>query len=221
MTTEATTPSRRAGLRNEIAAALEAADYRMDMRRGDLADAVLPVLYREWPWLRAEAEGAPVPVIVPPAAQAAASRGPLTLSTPCASCSHPYNWHQAGICQADGCGCIAFAVDDRAGKARQDPTTYGDLAAALDGLHTLIATSSRDWQTYRVDAWIWAILCGWDCEQTEHDETCTHGALEETAAMHGWDACTVAKARRYRSAVRALTEPAGVSSGRPDTDRDT
>jgi hypothetical protein len=54
-----TTPSRRAGLRAEIAAALEAADYRMDMRRGDLADAVLPVLYREWPWLRAEAEEAP------------------------------------------------------------------------------------------------------------------------------------------------------------------
>lgn len=53
-------PSRRAGLRDEIAAALEAADYRMDMRRGDLADAVLPVLYREWPWLRAEAEDAAV-----------------------------------------------------------------------------------------------------------------------------------------------------------------
>ncbi|MGW8702884.1 hypothetical protein ACWGOK_39265 [Streptomyces eurythermus] len=54
------TPSRRAGLRNEIAAALETADYRMDMRRGDLADAVVPVLYREWPWLRAEAEDAAV-----------------------------------------------------------------------------------------------------------------------------------------------------------------
>lgn len=85
------------------------------------------------------------------------------------------------------------------------------LAAALDGLHTLIATSSRDWQTYRVDAWIWAVLCGWDCEQTEHDETCTHGALEETAAMHGWDADTVAKVRRYRAAVRLLTEPAVVA----------
>jgi hypothetical protein len=53
-----TSPSRRAALRDEIAAALEAADYRPDMRRGDLADAVLPVLYRAWPWLRAEAEDA-------------------------------------------------------------------------------------------------------------------------------------------------------------------
>ncbi|NUO43683.1 MAG: hypothetical protein HOV82_16795 [Streptomyces sp.] len=61
--TDPTTPARRAGLRDEIAAALEAADYRMDMRRGDLADAVLPVLYREWPWLRAEAEDAAVPPV--------------------------------------------------------------------------------------------------------------------------------------------------------------
>lgn len=61
MTTDPTTPSCRAGLRAEIAAALEAADYCRDMRRGDLADAVLPVLYREWPWLRSEAEGAAEP----------------------------------------------------------------------------------------------------------------------------------------------------------------
>jgi hypothetical protein len=54
-----TWPSRRAGLRNEIAAAIEAADYSGNMRRGDLADSVMPVLYREWPWLRAEAEPSP------------------------------------------------------------------------------------------------------------------------------------------------------------------
>ncbi|MEU2143593.1 hypothetical protein ABZ741_04680 [Streptomyces globisporus] len=91
----------------------------------------------------------------------------------------------------------------------QPPTTSeaDTLAAALDGLGRLIATSSRDWGTYRVDAWIWAVLVGWDCEQAVHDETCTHGALEETAAMHGWDDATVAKARRYRAAVRALATP--------------
>ncbi|MGA4896717.1 hypothetical protein ACPCAJ_01960 [Streptomyces griseoincarnatus] len=84
------------------------------------------------------------------------------------------------------------------------------LAAALDGLHTLIATSSRDWGQYRVDAWIWAVLCGWDCEDATHTDTCVHGALEEQAARHGWDADTVAKARRYRAAVRAVTEAAAV-----------
>jgi hypothetical protein len=37
----------------------------------------------------------------------------ITLATPCAVCTHPFNWHSAGICQADDganrCGCIAFA----------------------------------------------------------------------------------------------------------------
>jgi|1185.fasta_scaffold00436_8 hypothetical protein len=69
--TEQTSPSRRAGLRDEIAEALEAADYRMDMRRGDLADSVLPVLYRAWPWLRGEAEDA---ASAEPAADEAALR---------------------------------------------------------------------------------------------------------------------------------------------------
>jgi hypothetical protein len=62
-------PSRRAGLRDEIAQALEAADYRLDMKRGDLADTIMPVLYREWLWLRAEAEDASV--VVPAADRAA------------------------------------------------------------------------------------------------------------------------------------------------------
>jgi len=116
-----------------------------------------------------------------------------------------------------GCaGCelrdqLAAALRRMADETPQPSVDLPTLAAALDGLHTLIATSSRDWQTYRVDAWLWAVLCGWDCEQAVHDETCTHGALEETAAMHGWDADAVAKARRYRSMVRATTEPAAVA----------
>lgn len=82
------------------------------------------------------------------------------------------------------------------------------LAAALDGLDTLIATSSRDWGTYRVDAWLWAVLCGWDCEEDhEHDDLCEDGeAMTEMARQHGWDEATVAKARRYRAAVRAVVE---------------
>lgn len=103
------------------------------------------------------------------------------------------------------------AADDpsRLADETQQPEAH-PLAPMFEGLHHLLATSSRDWSVYRVDAWLWAVLCGWDCEQAEHDDTCTHGALEETAAMHGWDAATLAKARRYRAAVRALTEPAAV-----------
>lgn len=93
-------------------------------------------------------------------------------------------------------------------EAQQQPDTE-TLAAALDGLHTLITTSIRDWGAYRVDAWLWAVLCGWDCEQDKHGETCTHGAMEmeEMQQRHGWSDEAVAKARRYRAAVRALTEP--------------
>jgi hypothetical protein len=94
---------------------------------------------------------------------------------------------------------------DETPAAQSPAVDLPTLAAALDGLDTLIATSSRDWGTYRVDAWLWAVLCGWDCEETEHDATCTHGAMEEMAERHGWDADTVAKARRYRAAVRAVT----------------
>lgn len=84
------------------------------------------------------------------------------------------------------------------------------LAPMLEGLHRLLATSSRDWGQYRVDAWLWAVLCGWDCEEGhEHDGDCD-GAMAEIAAKHGWDDDTVAKARRYRAAVRALTELAAV-----------
>ncbi|MFJ3084673.1 hypothetical protein ACIPJG_33655 [Streptomyces halstedii] len=92
----------------------------------------------------------------------------------------------------------------------QPPTSEAGtvLAAALDGMATLITTSSRDWGTYRVDAWLYAVLVGWDCEETTHDKTCVHGALEEMQQTHGWDDAAVAKARRYRAAVRALTAPA-------------
>ncbi|MET9190705.1 hypothetical protein ABZX63_36385 [Streptomyces tendae] len=97
-------------------------------------------------------------------------------------------------------------VADETAATETQPVDLPALAAALDGFATLLATSSRDWGVYRVDAWLYAVICGWDCEQTEHDATCTHGALEEMAELHGWDDATVAKARRYRAAVRTLIE---------------
>jgi hypothetical protein len=80
------------------------------------------------------------------------------------------------------------------------------LASMFDGLHTLLVTSSRDWGQYRVDAWLWAVLVGWDCEeQHEHNGHCNNGAaMQEMADRHGWDDVAVDKARRYRDAVRAV-----------------
>jgi len=43
---------------------------------------------------------------------------PVSLATPCAVCTHPYNWHTpGGVCQfgdeKNRCGCIAFAPGER------------------------------------------------------------------------------------------------------------
>lgn len=59
-----TTPSRRAGLRDEISKAIHRYDNHHALSGNDIpsrhhrgeADAVMAILYREWPWLRAEAE---------------------------------------------------------------------------------------------------------------------------------------------------------------------
>lgn len=66
--TDHTTPSRRAGLRDALRRAVcEAEGFAWDSdmlepdEYGDHADTVLAVLYREWPWLRAEAEDAAAP----------------------------------------------------------------------------------------------------------------------------------------------------------------
>lgn len=96
------------------------------------------------------------------------------------------------------------------------------LAAVFEGFGRLLATSSRDWGQYAPDAWLYAVICGWDCEEAVHDETCTHGAMEEMQQRHGWDDKTVAKARRYRAVVHTLTAPAAVEgAAAADTGEET
>lgn len=89
-------------------------------------------------------------------------------------------------------------------RGQKAEETLRVLAPMFEGLQRLLATSSRDWGGYRVDAWLWAVLLGWDCEEDVHDETCTHGTMAEMQRIHGWDDAAVAKARRYRAAVRAV-----------------
>jgi hypothetical protein len=100
----------------------------------------------------------------------------------------------------------------RAEELEDALTRIRALAPMLDGLDTLLATSSRDWGEYRVDAWLWAVLVGWDCEDDhEHDETCDNGAaMQEMADRHKWDDAAVDKARRYREAVRAMEHLPGL-----------
>ncbi|MER5277752.1 hypothetical protein ABT025_18615 [Streptomyces sp. NPDC002809] len=100
----------------------------------------------------------------------------------------------------DGVSPEAGAVPTQAGE------TLRELAPMFEGLARLLSTSSRDWGEYRVDAWLWAVLLGWDCERDTHDETCVHGTMAEMQRLHGWDDAAVAKARRYRAAVQAVME---------------
>ena len=107
---------------------------------------------------------------------------------------------------------LAEPADDPAAVLPQ-PETQATLAPLFEGFGRLLATSSRDWGQYAPDAWLYAVILGWDCEQEhEHDGLCDQGAaMAEMALRHGWDHGTVAKARRYRAAVRAITAPAVVS----------
>lgn len=86
------------------------------------------------------------------------------------------------------------------------PPSSADLAPIFKGFERLLTTSSRDWAEYAPDAWLWAVLVGWDCEETEHSASCVHAVMQEMQQRHGWSDEAVAKARRYRATVRAIVE---------------
>lgn len=100
----------------------------------------------------------------------------------------------------------ADAITDYA-RAEQAEATVRAFGSIFEGFGRLLSTSARDWGTYRVDAWLWAVIRGWDCEKTEHNAACVHGAMEEMAEAHGWSPAAVAKARRYRAVVRSALDP--------------
>lgn len=133
---------------------------------------------------------------------------------------------EASQCPQCGDSLVGYADDDLV-RLTGDPRPYcsGECATAahraalkkqrqespltpmLAGLERLLVTSSRDWGAYRVDAWLYAVLVGWDCERDhQHEQPCRDSAaMREAAERHGWSDAAVAKARAYRAAVRAVT----------------
>lgn len=81
-----------------------------------------------------------------------------------------------------------------------------NLRDALNSVHRVIVHDSRDWGLTHRDAWLYAILIGWTCEEDhQHDDTCMgDDPLIETAVRHRWDATTVTRLRTYRAAIAAL-----------------
>jgi hypothetical protein len=145
------TPSTRAGLRDEIADALEAADYSGNMRRGDLADSVMPVLYRAWPWLRAEAEE--LEQARAEAESAAAAAGSYANGNEHAI-AHPGRWLH-----------ILFTSPEEMSANTSALAIRDHLAAEFDGVRMQITTNATEAESVTV--------CTTACdEQHTYDWTC-------------------------------------------------
>jgi len=88
---------------------------------------------------------------------------------------------------------------------KADPSPFGE---ALNAMTRAMATNVRDWGADRMDAFLWGVLLGWDCdEQHEHDEIdCSLGAMDEIAARHDWDARQVQRVRSLHRAVLAAAD---------------
>ena len=135
-------------------------------------------------------------------------------------------------------GEARHAAEQRAARAEADLKTLGQTALgyqqraldaeaalarvrdALNSAYRTMVHDSRDWAATKRDAWLYAILVGWTCEDDHaHDDLCMgDDPLTETARQHGWDDATVARLRSYRTAVAAL----GVDgSGQPVSTAET
>lgn len=94
-----------------------------------------------------------------------------------------------------------------------DPAVNADLREALDSAERIMRGDRRDWSANRHDAFLFGLFRGWDCELDHaHDEHCPDMAT--VAEVHGWDEAFVARLRRLRGGVRAVT-----SHDKPDQPR--
>jgi hypothetical protein len=87
-------------------------------------------------------------------------------------------------------------------------------AEAIHVAHRIMACSSRDWSLHADDAWLYALIVGWDCELPEHasgdhDPIDCSGPnhLESFAERFGWTEGGIAKLRKQRRALAALDAP--------------
>lgn len=116
--------------------------------------------------------------------------------------------------------------------ARDCVAAYGTVAPALTAaqavfgmLRDRMAVSVRDWEADKLDAWLYAILVGWDCEDTTpshiHNATDCAGVegLANVARKLGIDPEQSVRARYLRrNVVHAMTTaPAPIADGTTNT----
>lgn len=84
--------------------------------------------------------------------------------------------------------------------------SFGEVLEAMTGA---MATNVRDWGADRMDAFLWGVLLGWDCDEQHDESQCEENAMASIAARHGWDARQVERVRSFRRAVeRVASQPA-------------
>ncbi|MEV0691801.1 hypothetical protein [Streptomyces sp. NPDC050388] len=98
----------------------------------------------------------------------------------------------------------------RAPLTGQYAAALARVREALASLHRTMAHDPRDWALDKRDAWLWGIVCGWECEaQHDHDVVCGRdNPLRQVAARHRWPNEDVERLKTYRRAVAALDGPA-------------
>lgn len=89
-----------------------------------------------------------------------------------------------------------------------------DVAEAIRQARRIMTCHSRDWSLDAADAWLYALIVGWDCEIAEHaggdhNEIDCGGpdGLEDFAERFGWTEDGIAKLRAQRQAIAALDTP--------------
>lgn len=98
----------------------------------------------------------------------------------------------------------------RAPLTGQYAAALARVREALASLHRTMAHDPRDWALDKRDAWLWGIVCGWECEaQHDHDVVCGRdNPLRQVAARHRWPNEDIERLKTYRRAVAALDGPA-------------
>ncbi|MFE6126772.1 hypothetical protein ACFQ6Q_00645 [Streptomyces sp. NPDC056437] len=97
---------------------------------------------------------------------------------------------------------VFLAYEQQRKLTGEQATLLASVHNALYSLRSNLVKSSRDWSLERTDAWLWALLVGWDCEEEhQHGEDCEPGAFDDVAKAHRWSDIRIELARKHRSVL--------------------
>lgn len=90
------------------------------------------------------------------------------------------------------------------GAPGADRPDLAELQRTLAAVRHMMATSSRDWSLFKGDAWLYAILVGWNDDPDE--PALPVSALANIAIRHGWSLGDMAALEAMHAAIVALDE---------------